>query len=169
MDFPAGDAFGGDFGETRGPALQGFSCASAEKGVSVVRFDGGVHEGAAAGDEAFAFSDEVVDHFFEAKDGVGNVVDAREAAGDGLFPGVVEGLAGESLLAREMAVDAAFLQAGGLQQVGEGSAFLALAIEQGAALRTISRWVSSPLDISLDMPERLLRPVLGPFGLFYSL
>jgi len=63
IDFAAGDAFGGDFGEARGPALQGFFCAGAEDGVAVVGFDGGVHEGTAAGDEAFAFFDEVVDHF----------------------------------------------------------------------------------------------------------
>ena len=131
IDFAAGDAFGGDLGEARGPALQGFFCAGAEEGIAVVGFDGGVHEGTAAGDEAFAFFDEVVDHFFEAEDGVGNVVDAFEASGDGLFPRVVEGLAGELLLAGKMAVDAAFLEARGLHQVGEGSAFVALAIEEG--------------------------------------
>jgi hypothetical protein len=80
MDFAAGDSFGGDFGETRGPALQGFSCAGAEKGVSVAGFDGGVPEGTAPGDEAFALFDEVVDHFFEAEKGVGDVVNAFQAA-----------------------------------------------------------------------------------------
>ena len=114
IDFVAGDAFGGDFGEAGGPALQGFFGAGAEVSVAVVGFDSGVHEGAAAGDEAFAPFDEVVDHFLEAEDGVGDFVDAFEAAGDGFFPSVVESFAGELLLAGEMAVDAAFLEAGGL-------------------------------------------------------
>ena len=114
IDFVAGDAFGGDFGEAGGPALQGFFGAGAEVSVAVVGFDSGVHEGAAAGDEAIALFDKVIDHFFEADDGVGDVIDAFEAAGDGFFPSVVESFAGELLLAGEMAVDAAFLEAGGL-------------------------------------------------------
>ena len=118
IDFAAADAFGGDFGEARSPALQGFFCAGAEEGVAVVGFDGGVHEGTAAGDEAFAFFDEVVDHFFEAMNGVGDFVDAFEAARDGFFPGVIEGFTGKLLLAGKMTVDTAFLEASGLHEVG---------------------------------------------------
>jgi len=114
IDFVASDAFGGDFGEAGGPGLQGFFGSGAEMGVAVVGFDGSVHEGAAAGDEAFAFFDKVVDHFFQAENGVGDVVDAFEAAGDSFFPGVVEGFAGELLFAGKMTVDTAFLQAGGV-------------------------------------------------------
>jgi hypothetical protein len=134
IDFTVADAFGDDFGEADGPGLQGFFGAGAEVGVAVVGFDGGVHEGAAAGDEAIAPFDKVVDHFFEAEDGVADFVDAFEAAGDGFFPGVIEGFPGELLLAGEMAVDAAFLEAGGLHQVGEGSAFVALSVEERGCL-----------------------------------
>ncbi len=63
VDFTAGDAFGGDFRYAGGPAFEGLFGAGAEVDVAVVGFDGGVHEGTAAGDEAFAFFDEVVDHF----------------------------------------------------------------------------------------------------------
>ena len=118
IDFAAGDAFGGDFRYAGGPAFKGFFGAGTEVDVAVVGFDGGVHEGTAARDEAFAFFDEVVDHFLETMDGVGDFVDAVKAAGDGFFPGVIEGFTGKLLFAGEMAIDAAFLEAGGLHKVG---------------------------------------------------
>jgi len=71
------------------------------------------------GDEAFAFFDEVVDHFF-LDDGteLGNFVDAFEGGPDtAFFPGVVRRLHRQSCcLLEKWRVDAAFLEAGGLHK-----------------------------------------------------
>src|SRR6266851_439575 len=121
-----------DLSELGLPAAEGFADALAQDGVAVVGVDGGVEQGTAAG-QAGAGA-EVGDVLFEAVDVVGDGVEVGGTFGDGHLPGEVEGLGGELLLAFEVAVDSALLEAGGSHDELYGAAFIAALIEDRCGL-----------------------------------
>src|SRR4029077_19140152 len=84
IDLMSRDAFADDFGYTAGPGLQGFFRAGAEDGVAVAGLYGGVHQRAATGDQAGAEFHKVSDHFFQAIDRVGGVIDTVKPFAGGL-------------------------------------------------------------------------------------
>src|SRR5216683_2086269 len=111
---------------------EGFADSLAQDWVAVVGVDGGVEQRTAAG-QAGAGA-EVGDVLFEAVDVVGDGVEVGGTFGDGHIPGEVEGLGGELLLAFEVAVDSALLEAGGSHDELYGAAFIAALIEDRCGL-----------------------------------
>ena len=132
LDCSGRDAFGKDGAEIRFPAGDGLADAIAEDGIAVVGVDGGVEDGAAAGQAGAG--DEVGDVLFEAVDVVGDGVEVAAAAGAGEVPGIVEGFSGELFLVLKVPVDAAFFEVGGGHDVGEGTALVAALIEERRGL-----------------------------------
>ena len=129
-DFAGPDAGFEDVDEAGAPVLDAFAGEVAEGGIAVVGVDGGVHEGAAAGDGGGQF-DEEVDDAFELVEGVGDFVEVLGADFDVLGEGVAEGLGGQVFLISEVPVEPAFFKACGGHEVLHGAAVEAALIEDG--------------------------------------
>jgi hypothetical protein len=132
-DFAGLDAGFEDVDEAVAPVLDAFAGQVAEGGVAVVGVDGGVHEGAAAGDGGGEL-DEEVDDSFEFVEGVGDFVEVLGAEFYVLGDGVAEGFGGQVFLVGEVAVEATFFEACGRHEVLHGAAVESALVEDGCGL-----------------------------------
>src|SRR5579863_9278039 len=107
---------------------------AAQKLVSVVRLDSGIHQRTSAGHQPRAPIAEISHDLFEAIHGIRDLLRARQTRAYRQLPRIVEGFRSQLLLALEMPVDAAFLQASGLHQVRHGRALKSLLIEEWGRL-----------------------------------
>lgn len=108
--------------------MEGFGGEFAQDRIAIVGVDGGVHERAAAGDRRGSLR-EMLDEATELLKRAGDLVEVGGADFPDLVEGETEGFGGELFLAAEVAVDSAFLQAGGVHELLQGGALVAVLIE----------------------------------------
>jgi len=112
------------------PVLQRCTNTFAQHRIAVVCVNSGVQHGTTAGEVGVLC--EVGDVVLQAIDFVGYVFHAAAAGGGDGTPGVVEGFGGEFFFAFEVAIDAAFVEAGGFHNVRERAADVAALVEDGS-------------------------------------